>query len=91
MNFWLLIVHHSVDVILLHFRHFLKSKWGMEAFLLADTEAGNRGKNFIITVLKDKLQAQNLTPEIKKHMGNAATFVDATGYNDNLLKAIRFE
>ena len=37
------------------FRNFLKSKWGMEAFMIADAEAVNGRKNFIIIILKDKL------------------------------------
>ena len=42
------------------FRNFLKSKWGMEEFMIADAEAVNGRKNFIIIVLKEKNENKGL-------------------------------
>ena len=60
------------DVVALHvsfiFRNFLKSKWGMEEFMIADAEAVGGRKNFIIIVLKDKLKMKDLVPELRTYM-----------------------
>ncbi len=60
------------------FRNFLNSKWGMEEFTLAYTEAIKHTKtNFIIIVLKEKLDMKGLRKDIKMFL-TTHNYIDAT-------------
>ena len=71
------------------FRNYLKSKWGMEVFMIADAEAVNGRKNFIIIVLKDKLKVKDLPRELRTYM-RTYTYIDATKNTDKLIKRLRY-
>ena len=71
------------------FRNFLKSKWGMEEFLLADAEAMNGRRNFIIIVLKEKIPKHELTKELKTYL-RTHTYIDGTKNKDQIEKRIRY-
>ena len=70
------------------FRKFLKSKWGMEEFMIADAEAVGGRNNFIILILKDKLQPKDLTPELRTYI-RTYTYIKATKNTNKLMKKIR--
>ena len=70
------------------FRSFLKSKWRMEEFMIADAEAVSGRKNFIILVLKDRLKMKELTPELRTYV-RTYTYIKATKKTDKLMKKIR--
>ena len=72
-----------------HSRNFLKSKWGMEEFMIADAEAVNGRKNFIVLVLKERLQMKELTKELRTYM-KTYTYIDATRNIDKLMKRLRY-
>ena len=69
-------------------RNFLKSKWGMEEFMIADAEAVDGRKNFIILILKEKLGRKELTKELKTYM-RMYTYIDATKNVDQAAKRLR--
>ena len=71
------------------FRSFLKSKWGMEEFMIADAEAVSGRKDFIILVVKDKLKWNELTRELKTYVGTY-TYINATKNMEKLIKRIRY-
>ena len=60
----------------------------MEEFMIADAEAVDGRKNFIIIVLKEKLQMKELTKELKTYM-KTYTYIDATKNTDKLIKRLR--
>ena len=68
--------------------NFLKSKWGMEEFMIADAEAVDGRKNFIILILKEKLGRKELTKELKTYM-RMYTYIDATKNVDQAAKRLR--
>ena len=75
-------------IILLNPRNFLKSKWGMEEFMIADNEAVSGRKNFIIIVLKEKMKMKELTPELRTYM-RTYTYINATKNTNKLVKRLR--
>ena len=62
----------------------------MEEFMIADAEAVNGRKNFIIIVLKEKLKIKDLRRELRTYM-RTYTYIDATKNTDKLIKRLRFE
>ena len=56
--------------------------------MIADTEAVSGRKNFIIMILKDKLQMKELTPELKTYV-RTYTYIKATKKTNKLMKRIR--
>ena len=56
--------------------------------MMADAEAVNGRKNFIIIVLKEKMQINKLPKELKTHM-KTYTYIDATKNTDKLMKRLR--
>ena len=60
----------------------------MEEFIIADAEAMNGRKNFIIIVLKDKLEVNNLQPELKNYL-KMHTYIDATSSTSQVAKRVR--
>ena len=61
----------------------------MEEFMIADSEAVvSGGKDFIIFVLKDKLNMKELTPELKSYIGTF-TWIKTTNKTNKLMKRIR--
>ena len=66
-----------------HCRNFLKSKWGMEEFMIADNEAVNGRKNFIIIVLKEKIPKKDLTKELRTYL-RTHTYIDGTKNTDHI-------
>ena len=71
-----------------HFRNFLKSKWGMEEFRIADAEAVNGRTNFIIIVLKEELRKKELTKELETYI-KTYTYIDATKSKAQVPKRLR--
>lgn len=69
-------------------RNFLKSKWGMEEFMMADTEVVHGRTNLIILVLKDKIRTRELDKEMKKYV-HTFTFIDATKNLNRVQKRLR--
>ena len=61
----------------------------MEEFMIADNEAVNGRKNFIIIVLKEKLEINKLPKELKTYM-KTYTYIDATKNTDKMMKRLRF-
>ena len=61
----------------------------MEEFIIADAEAVNGRKNFIIIVLKDKLKIKDLPWELKTYM-RTYTYIDATKNTEKLIKRLRY-
>ena len=49
----------------------------MEEFMIADNEAVNGRKNFIIIILKEKIPKKELTKELRTYM-KTYTYIDAT-------------
>ncbi len=70
------------------FRNFLESKWGMEEFMMADAETLNRRRNFIILVLKDKMNTNELAREIRKYV-RTYTYIDATKNTNEVIERLR--
>lgn len=70
-------VQYKINFYFPEFRNFLKSKWGMEEFIIADHEAVNGRKNFIIIILKDKLEMKGLRREVKTYL-RTHTYIDGT-------------
>ena len=62
----------------------------MEEFMIADAEAVNGRKNFIIIVLKEKMKIKDLPRELRTYM-RTYTYIDATKNTDKLIKRIRPE
>ena len=56
--------------------------------MIADAEAVNGRKNFIIIVLKDKLNMEELTPELRTYL-RTYTYIDATTDRVKLQKRLR--
>ena len=56
--------------------------------MIADAEAVNGRKNFIIIVLKDNLQIKDLPRELRTYM-RTYTYIDATRNTDKLIKRLR--
>ena len=56
--------------------------------MIADTEAVNGRKNFIIIILKDKLKITNLPRELKTYL-KTYTYIDATKNTDKLVEGLR--
>ena len=56
--------------------------------MIADAEAVDGRENFIIIVLKEKLQMKELTKELKTYM-KTYTYIDATKNTDKLIKRLR--
>ena len=79
---------YSLSVTYFYVRNFLMSKWGMEEFMIADAEAVDGRKNFIILILKDKLGNKELTKELKTYM-RMYTYIDATKNVDHAAKRLR--
>ena len=78
----------NIASVFLIYRNFLKSKWGMEEFMIADAEAVNGRKNFIVIVLKDKLKLDELPRELRTYM-RTNTYIDGTKNIDKVVKRIR--
>ena len=60
----------------------------MEEFMIADAEAVNGRKNFIIIILKDKLNKAELTKELKTYL-NTYTYINATNKTDTIPERLR--
>ena len=58
--------------------------------MIADAEAVNGRKNFIIIVLKEKMKIKQLPRELRTYM-RTYTYIDATKNTDRLIKRLRFE
>ncbi len=71
------------------FRNFLKSKWGMEEFIIADHEAVNGRKNFIIIILKEKLEMKGLWKEVKLYL-ETHTYIDGTKRDTEIPDRLRW-
>ena len=56
--------------------------------MIADAEAVNGRKNFIIIVLKDKLEVNKLRPELKTYL-KIHTYIDATSSTAQVAKRVR--
>ena len=56
--------------------------------MMADAETVNGRKNFIIIVLKEKMQISKLPKELKTYM-RTYTYIDATKNMDKLMKRLR--
>ena len=84
-NLYLRVLHVLVDY---DSRNFLKSKWGMEEFMIADAEAVNGRKNYIIIILKDELNDKELTKELKTHL-RTYTYIDGTKNTEQIPKRLR--
>ena len=74
-----------------HCRNFLKSKWGMEEFMIADSIFVDRGKNcrYIIIVLKDNLSTNELPREMRPYL-SSHSYIDATKNTDLVTKRLRY-
>ena len=55
---------------------------------MADAEAINGRKNFIIIVLKEKLKKEEMTYELKTYF-RTYTYIDATKNIDQVVKRLR--
>ena len=55
---------------------------------MADNEAIQNRKNFIILILKDKIKMKELTPELRTYV-RTYTYIKATKKTDKLMKRIR--
>ncbi len=69
-------------------RNFLKSKWGMEEFMIADHEAVNGRKNFIIPILTEKLEIKGLRREVKTYL-QTHTYIDGIKHREQVSKRLR--
>ena len=58
--------------------------------MIADAEAINGRKNFIIIVLKEKMKIKELPRELRTYT-RTYTYIDATKNTDRLIKRLRFE
>ena len=56
--------------------------------MIADNEAVNGRKNFIILILKEKIPKKELTKELRTYM-NTYTYIDATKNIQQLEKRLR--
>ena len=56
--------------------------------MIADAEAVGGRNNFIILILKDKLQPKDLTPELRTYI-RTYTYIKATKNINKLMKKIR--
>ena len=56
--------------------------------MIADAETFRGRKNFIIMILKDKIQNKDLTPELRTYI-RTYTYIKATKNTDKLMKKIR--
>ena len=89
VSYYFLITFSAYYILLWIFlRNFLKSKWGMEEFMIADAEAVGGRKNFIILILKDKFKHKELTPELRTYI-RTYTYIKAIKNTDKLMKRIR--
>ena len=57
--------------------------------MIADNEAVDGRKNFIIIVLKEKLEINKLPKELKTYM-KTYTYIDTTKNTDKMMKRLRF-
>ena len=62
----------------------------MDEFMIADAEAVDGRKNFIILILKEKLNMKDLPRELRTYM-RTYTYIDATKNTDKLIKRLRFK
>ena len=60
----------------------------MEEFMIADNEAVNGRKNFIIIILKEKIPKKELPKELRTYM-KTYTYIDATKNIQQLEKRLR--
>ena len=60
----------------------------MEEFTIADAEAMNGRKNFIIIVLKEKIPKKELTKEMRTYL-RMHTYIDGTKNKDQIEKRLR--
>ena len=60
----------------------------MEEFMIADNEAVNGRKNFIIIILKEKIPKKELSKELRTYM-KTYTYIDATKNIEQLQKRLR--
>ena len=60
----------------------------MAEFMIADNEAVNGRKNFIIIVLKDRLKVNKLRPELKNYL-KMHTYIAATSSTSQVAKRVR--
>ncbi len=71
-------------------RNFVKSKWGMEEFTLAHAEAIKHTKtNFIIIILKEKLEMAGLRKDLKMFL-TIHNYIDATRKVEQVPERLRF-
>ncbi len=59
--------------------NFVQSAWGMEEFTLADAEVVNGRRDFLIVVLKERLNVDNLPPVLQTYMRKL--FLEIFGHN----------
>ena len=57
--------------------------------MIADAEAVNGRKNFIIVIVKDKFQNKELPEKLRTYLGNY-TYIDATKSLDRLSERLRW-
>ncbi len=60
----------------------------MEEFIIADHEAVNGRKNFIIIILKEKLQTKGLRKEVKTYL-KTHTYIDGTRHPEQVPGRLR--
>lgn len=71
-------------------RAFLKSKWGMEEFIIAHNEAvDNRRRNFMIIILREKLDMAGLRKDLKLYL-QTNTYIDATKSTKQTAERLRY-
>ena len=57
--------------------------------MIADAEAVGGRKNFIIIILKEKLEMKEMTKELRTYM-RTYTYIDATKNVNQLMKRLRY-
>ena len=62
----------------------------MEEFMIADAEAVDGRKNFIIIILKEKIPKKELMKELKTYL-RTHTYIDGTKNKDHIEKRLRYE
>ena len=60
----------------------------MEEFIIADHEAVNGRKNFIIIILKEKLEMKGLQKEVKLYL-ETHTYIDGTKHDTEIPDRLR--
>ena len=57
-------------VCFIHFlcSNFVQSKWGMEEFMIADAQMVNGRKDFLIVILKERMNMDKLPPELRTYL-----------------------